>query len=358
MVRLGLIGLGQAAQILHLPNLERMEDKFKITAVADVSQELSGYIAHKYHVEHQYTDAMELIACPDVDAVMIMRAGDHAGYAAAALRAGKHVFIEKPMTLDIERARELIAVKEQHPELVAMVGYCRRYNGSFLKMKELLHQDDRPISYVRARTLILEGPWYLENTWHEKKAGDLDPAGRAAMQQATIGEAVRLMGNQPDRAQILAFLLLAGSGCHILSAVRELIGLPKSVEAAIVSPNGMQFTLILSYEGFNLVFEEMNDQQIVDFDESIEIYQGNRKMHLRYDSPYIRSLPSRLEVSELENGQARVTTYGPDYRDMFASEIKEFYRCISEHDTPKCDIYDAAEDVQLFLDIAKKFKTC
>lgn len=358
MVRLGLIGLGQAAQILHLPNLERMEEQFEITAVADVSQELTGYIAEKYHVKHQYTDAMELIACPDVDAVMIMCAGDHAGYAAAALQAGKHVFIEKPMTLDMEKAKELLAVKAQHPELVAMVGYCRRYNGSFLKMKELLHQDGRPISYVRARTMILEGPWYLENTWHEKKAGDLDPAGRAAMQQAAVGEAVRLLGNRPDRAQILAFLLLAGSGCHILSAVRELIGMPRSVEAAVVSPNGMQFTLILAYDGFNLVFEEMNDQKIVDFDESIEIYQGTRRMHLRYDSPYIRSLPSRLEVSELENGQAKVTTYGPDYRDMFANEVKEFYRCIVEQDTPKCDIADAAEDVRLFLEIGKKFKVC
>lgn len=358
MIRLGLIGLGQAAQILHLPNLEKMEDKFKITAVADVSRELTGYIAHKYHVDRQYTDAMELIACPEVDAVMIMCAGDHAGYAAAALRAGKHVFIEKPMTLDPEKAKELMAAKEQRPDLVAMVGYCRRYNESFLKMKELLRQDSRPISYIRARTVILEGPWYLENTWREKRAGDLDPAGRAAMQQAAIGEAARLLGNQPGRAQILAFLLLAGSGCHILSAVRELVGLPKSVEAAVVSPNGMQFTIVLGYEGFNLVFEEMNDQQVVDFDESIEIYQGTRRMHLRYDSPYIRSLPSRLEVSELENGQAKVTTYGPDYRDMFAGEVKEFYRCITEHDVPKCDISDAAEDVRLFLEIARKLKVC
>ncbi len=355
MVRLGLIGLGQAAQILHLPNLERMEGQFKITAVADVSRELCGYIAHKYHVEHSFVDAMELIACPDVDAVMIMCAGDHADYAKAALRAGKHVFIEKPMTLDVEKAKELMAVKEQHPELVAMVGYCRRYNESFLKMKELLRQDERPISYVRARTMILEGPWYLENTWQEKKAGDLDPAGRAAMQQAAAGEAIRLLGNQPGRAQILAFLLLAGSGCHILSAVRELIGLPKAVRTAVVSPNGMQFTLILEYDGFNMVFEEMNDQKVVDFDESIEIYQGTRKMHLRYDSPYIRSLPSRLEVSELVQGQAKVSTYGPDYRDMFANEVKEFYRCIVERDTPKCDIFDAAEDVKLFLDIARKF---
>lgn len=36
MIRLGLIGLGQAAQILHIPNIEKMENKFEITAVADI----------------------------------------------------------------------------------------------------------------------------------------------------------------------------------------------------------------------------------------------------------------------------------------------------------------------------------
>lgn len=358
MVRLGIIGLGQAAQVLHLPNIEKMEDQFCITAVADVSAHLGAYIAHKYHVEHQFTDAAELIACRDVDAVMIMCSGDHADYAMAALEAGKHVFIEKPMTMSMEKAEQLMAVKRRHPELVAMVGYCRRYSDSFLKMKQLLQEDERPISYVRARTVVLEGPWYLDNTWHEHKADDLDPAGRAIMQQQLLAEISELMGGNVTRAQMVAFLLLTGSGCHILSAVRELIGLPKAIRGAAISPSGMQFSLLLEYEGFNLLFEEMNDQQIVDFDESIDIYQGDRMMHLKYDSPYIRYLPSQLTVTELEDGQGRVTQYGPQYHDMFGNELREFYRCITENDTPKCDVFDAAEDVRFYLEVAKKFASC
>ena len=70
MIRLGLIGLGQAAQILHIPNIEKMENKFEITAVADISKSLTNYIADKYRVPHRFTDGMDLIACPDVDAVM------------------------------------------------------------------------------------------------------------------------------------------------------------------------------------------------------------------------------------------------------------------------------------------------
>lgn len=355
-VRLGLIGLGQAAQLLHLPNLEKIPEKFQITAVADISADLTSYIAERYRVGLQFRDGMELIGCPEVDAVMILSAGDHAEYALAALEAGKHVFIEKPMTADVEKAELLMAAKRLRPELVAMVGYCRRYNDSFLKMKELLAADSRPISYVRARTLVLEGPWYLENTWREKKAEDLDPAGRAEMQRKMFADYRRILGGDATEAQIWAYVLLMASGCHILSAVRELIGLPKAIRSAVISPSGMQFTLIFEYDGFNMVFEEMNDQTVVEFDEAIEIYQGDRKMSLKYDSPYIRYLPSRLSVNELKGGQPRVTVYGPQYRDMFFNELLEFYHCIAEHDTPKCDIFDAAEDVRLFLDIAKQMR--
>ncbi len=356
MIRLGLIGLGQAAQLLHLPNLEKMQEKFQITAVADISGSLTNYIADKYQIAHRFRDGMDLIRCPDVDAVMILSAGDHAEYAIAALEAGKHVFIEKPMTTDMERAEALMEAKRRHPELVAMVGYCRRYNDSFLKMKELLDADSRPISYVRARTLVLEGPWYLENTWHERKADDLDPAGRVEMQRKMFEDYNRTLGGHATEAQIWAYLLLTASGCHILSAVRELIGLPKSIRAAVLSPKGTQFTLVFEYDGFNMVFEEMNDQSVVEFDEAIEIYQGDRKLSLKYDSPYIRYLPSQLTVNDLENGQARTTVYGPQYHDMFFNELAEFWRCITERDTPKCDIFDAAEDVRLFLEIAQRMR--
>lgn len=357
MVRLGLIGLGQAAQILHLPNLERMGDKFEVTAVADISKVLTDTIATKYHVPHAFTDPMDLINCPDVDAVMVMCPGDHAAFAEACLEAGKHVFIEKPMTTSMASAESLMAVKDKHPDLVAMVGYCRRYNDSFLKMKELLAESDLPIKYARARTIVLEGPWYLDQTWHEFKATDLDPAGRYAMHQKMVEQIDAELGGNTTEAQRSAYMMMTLSGCHILSACRELFGLPKAIRAAVVDAKGEQFALIFEYEGFNMIFEEMNSQLHVGFDEAIEVYQGERRMALEYDSPYIKYLPTHLTVDELdENNQPKSTVYGPHYRDMFANEMLEFYRCITEHDTPKCDVYDAAEDVKLYIDIAKMMK--
>lgn len=64
----------------------------------------------------------------------------------------------------------------------------------------------------------------------------------------------------------------------------------------------------------------------------------------------------KLTVSELDCGQAKTTVYGPHYHDMFANELLEFYRCVTTHDTPKCDVFDAAEDVKLYIDVAKMMK--
>lgn len=196
----------------------------------------------------------------------------------------------------------------------------------------------------------------MDNTWHEHKADDLDPAGRELMNRRMFEEIDRVLGGNTSHAQQMAYLLMTASGCHILSAIRELIGLPKAIRSAVVSPNGMQFSLVFEYDNFNMVFEEMNDQEIVEFDEAIEIYQGDRKMLLEYDTPYIRYLPSKLTVSELDCGQAKTTVYGPHYHDMFANELLEFYRCVTTHDTPKCDVFDAAEDVKLYIDVAKMMK--
>ena len=55
MIRLGLIGLGQAAQILHIPNIEKMENKYEITAVADISKNLTGR-ASEIHTITRWND--------------------------------------------------------------------------------------------------------------------------------------------------------------------------------------------------------------------------------------------------------------------------------------------------------------
>lgn len=164
MVKVGIIGVGTVSQMMHLPILSGLHDLYQITAVSDVSPTQLKHIAETYRAK-AYADPYMLVKAPDVDAVFICSPDQyHADYALAAIEAGKHVFVEKPVTLCIEDLEKLIAAEKAHPELVCMVGYMRRYSQGFLKCKELLASDDRKIEYMRFRDIILEGDFFMDQT--------------------------------------------------------------------------------------------------------------------------------------------------------------------------------------------------
>ncbi len=94
----------------------------------------------------------------------------------------------------------------------------------------------------------------------------------------------------------------------------------------------------------------MGDQQVEQFDEAIEVFQGNPRLLCKYESPYIKYLPTFLEVTE--STQKPVTSVtsreGPYYDDLFANQLKYFAECVAERRTPKCDEVDALQDYRLF----------
>lgn len=98
MVKVGIIGVGTVSQMMHLPILSGLHDLYQITAVSDVSPTQLKHIAETYRAK-AYADPYMLVKAPDVDAVFICSPDQyHADYALAAIEAGKHVFVEKPVT--------------------------------------------------------------------------------------------------------------------------------------------------------------------------------------------------------------------------------------------------------------------
>ena len=112
MVKVGMIGVGTVSQMMHLPILSGLRDMYEITAVSDVSPSQLKHIADTYQAK-AYADPYELVKDPNVDAVFICSPDQyHADYALAAVEAGKHVFVEKPVTLCIEDLEKLIAAEK------------------------------------------------------------------------------------------------------------------------------------------------------------------------------------------------------------------------------------------------------
>jgi predicted dehydrogenase len=95
------------------------------------------------------TDAAAVLADPEIDTVVIATRHDaHAGQVLAALRAGKHVFCEKPLCLTLEELDEIEGEARGRPGQQLMVGFNRRFAPQVVRMKELLATIAEPKSFI------------------------------------------------------------------------------------------------------------------------------------------------------------------------------------------------------------------
>ena len=135
-IRVGIIGCGYWG-----PNLLRNfahHDESVVTALSDVELARAQRLARSYRVEFVTADAMELIGNPDLDLVVIATpARTHATLAKAALDAGKHVLVMKPMATTVEDAEEMVALAAERGVLLA-VDHTFVYTGAVRKMRQMV----------------------------------------------------------------------------------------------------------------------------------------------------------------------------------------------------------------------------
>lgn len=146
-VGVGLAGVGGFAQGVHLPNLLKMKNLFQIKAIMSRTGSNAKAVGMQYNASYVTTDYEELLRDPDIHLVIISTRHDlHAQMALQALKAGKHVFVEKPLALlqeDLDKFDGFFQ-KEKSPPLL-MVGFNRRFAPSIQKAKEILQKRTTPL---------------------------------------------------------------------------------------------------------------------------------------------------------------------------------------------------------------------
>lgn len=107
------------------------------------------HFGKKFGFAEAATEAAAVIANSEIDTVVIATRHDaHAGQVLAALRAGKHVFCEKPLCLTLDELAEIEAEVEKRPEQHLMVGFNRRFAPQVVKMKALLAPINAPMNII------------------------------------------------------------------------------------------------------------------------------------------------------------------------------------------------------------------
>jgi predicted dehydrogenase len=158
--RIGVVGCGVVAQVMHLPYLDELSDRFELAALCDLSPELAGGCARRYDVQRVFTAWEELLAEP-LDAVLVATSGDHAPIAIEAARTGLHVFVEKPMALCSRDAAAMVSAAEANGVRL-MVGTMKRYDPAYERLAELLRSVS-DLRLIRVTTLESPIPPYIEH---------------------------------------------------------------------------------------------------------------------------------------------------------------------------------------------------
>jgi len=154
-IRWGIIGCGSVTEVKSGPAFQQAEGS-ELVAVMRRDREKAADYAARHGVPRWYAAADRLIADPDVDAVyMATPPSSHAAYALRAARAGKPVYVEKPMARTWAECERMIAACEQ-AEVPLFVAYYRRSLPAFLKVKELV--ESGAIGRVRFVTVALYYP--------------------------------------------------------------------------------------------------------------------------------------------------------------------------------------------------------
>jgi predicted dehydrogenase len=136
-VRWGIIGVGNVTEVKSGPAFYKSENSELVAVMRRNAEKVADY-AKRHNISKHYTNATDLINDPEVDAVYIATPPDsHASYAIEAMRAGKPVYVEKPMARNYSECKEMLRVS-QETGIPVWVAYYRRTLPAFLKMKELV----------------------------------------------------------------------------------------------------------------------------------------------------------------------------------------------------------------------------
>ncbi len=144
-VNLGILGAGLYAGAVFLPVIEKAGGTNKV-GICSAKGLNANHLAKKYGYLYACTDENQILDDPNINSVVILtRHNDHSRQIIHALENGKHVYCEKPLTINEESLVDIQKSVEKSKSIL-MVGFNRRFSSMAIKMKEFLNGNSEPLN--------------------------------------------------------------------------------------------------------------------------------------------------------------------------------------------------------------------
>jgi predicted dehydrogenase len=327
IIRLGIIGTGLAARDLHWPALAALRDEFEVVALCNRSEgkarSLAETIGSAYGRKIPYVlDVESLLALPQVEAVaIVLPIEQNREVCEAAVRARKHILVEKPLAESLENAEALVELARGASPLVMMVAENFRYRPIFRALAETLRSGE------------IGEPYFVEWRHWDRIDPETNPYARTAW--------------RIDHRYEGGFV--TDGGVHDVAALRDVFGDLETLGAASRSVNpaiGRTDTLAWLFHSsgrdgippldgvFSIGFS------VIGMTDSRLVVLGSRGTVLVEGG--------RLEVQgEAPDDEKKVYRFPDD--GGYVEEYRDFHRAITTGAAPRSSFAEACSDLAAIL---------
>jgi predicted dehydrogenase len=349
-LRVGVVGCGLIAQLMHLPHLAELSDLFEVAALCDSSRQVVDGCGARFGVGQRFTRSEALLA-EDLDAVLVLTPGSHAPVAIAAAAAGRHVLVEKPMCYSVAEGADMVAAAAA-AGVTLMVGYPKRYDPAYARAGRALQRLD-DLRFVRVTTTEAPFAPYIAH-YPLLRGDDLDPAlaaqwraDREGRVRAALGEPGGRAGLSYERAARSYEGVLLDTMVHEFNLLRGLLGEPSAVTFA--SLRDATVTVVLDFGGVECVVAWLDLPGIARYEMEACFYDPAQRVRLAFGSPYLRNAPTvvDIEAGDVAGPATSVSREVMSYESPFKLELIEFHRAVTAAADPVTSGLDGLRDIAL-----------
>jgi UDP-N-acetylglucosamine 3-dehydrogenase len=328
-LKLGVIGCGWVTELFHLTALQKVTN-VDVVAVADEDSDRAKRVAERFHVPRRYSDHMALLEDPAVEAVLVWLPADcQAEVAQDVLKAGKHLFIDKPLVFDLSVWDGLIEQARRADRNIMAVGLPRRWHPLMRRARAVV--DREKLGKINMIRTVLTGRNAERRTIKE------------------VGVRHRVRG------------LLYEFGIHHFDVMQMLVRSPVAEIYAVHSADDMTFAVTTRFTDGAMMFSTFSEG--ANYNDEVEIYGQAGRLRVscyRFDGfelfpstiyPGDTKVRAQQAVNNLKQLRRGVMQFGHggDFIDSYRAGWQHGVDAIRERTRPDCTLVEARGALRLYL---------
>lgn len=338
LLKVGVLGCGPIAQAAHFESATKARNA-ELYAICDVAEDLLQRMACTHQPRKTFVDYSEMLADPELDAVLIATSDAfHVPASIAALRAGKHVLCEKPLGVSVEEVEELRLEVEKAGKIL-QVGHMKRFDAGLQSAKAFIDEEMGEMLALKA--------WYCDST-HRYQVTD-------ALQPPIIRSAHSKRPATDPKADRERYYMLA-HGCHLFDTACYLGGEILEVQARLCQRFGAYCWFVdASFASGALGHLDLTIAVRMDWHEGFQIYGEQGSILGKTYNPWLNKSSDVEIFHELTGTTTRVL--GADGH-FYRRQLESFAAAILDNaPMTGADIHDGIRSLRGIAAISRSVRT-